>query len=471
MGDKRLYVRVRGKVTGPFGLPQLRALRDRGQFRRFHEISEDRQTWVAAASLTELFPAAAPARSSSPEQTVIEVVPAANAPAAGAPPGPPAAEQWFYVGSDGQKHGPVSREQLLGLGQRGILQGDTLVWSPGMPDWAPADAAVGLGRAAPAPLPARRTSLLAVVALVLALLWLGGVGSLAAIVCGVVALGQIRRSQGGVGGRGLALAGVLLGSLLLVLTPAAALLLWWETFFGPVKVQRLSGTATAEEITAAYKHRVYRIETPTSTGSGVLVANTRSRGLVATNLHVLDAKLEGSPEQKRSATELPKVRVHVKNPNQLNPKPARWAAFHRAFDLALLVIEVEADRPSALPILRKKGVLQGETAVALGNPLGLEFFTSTGAISSTSGEGGVIWMTCPISGGNSGGPLFLARKGKLVGINTLSLVHPTAQNLNGSVPAEEIVASLHLRQTDSWVWSPDLKETVLELVDMIPLEN
>jgi hypothetical protein len=50
-------------------------------------------------------------------------------------------------------------------------------------------------------------------------------------------------------------------------------------------------------------------------------------------------------------------------------------------------------------------------------------------------------------------------------------VHPTAQNLNGSVPVEEIVASLHLRQTDSWVWAPDLKDTVLELADLIPLEN
>src|SRR5262249_40397464 len=144
------------------------------------------------------------------------------------------------------------------------------------------------------------------------------------------------------------------------------------------------------------------------TGSGVLVANTRSRGLVATNLHVLSTKLESSPEQKRSATDLPKTVVHVKNPNQLHTKPARWAAFHRAFDLALLLIELEGERPSALPILRKKSLMQGETAVALGNPLGLDCFTSTGVISSTSGEGGVIWMTCQITSGNSGGPLFLA---------------------------------------------------------------
>jgi S1-C subfamily serine protease len=471
MGEKQLYIRVRGKVTGPFGLQQLQSLRDRGQFRRFHEVSEDRQTWTTAAALTELFPPSAPPRPRAVEEPLVEAIPVSSP----GPSAPPAAEQWFYVGADGQKQGPITHARLTNLCQRGIVRGETLVWGPSMPDWAPAQSVVGFPLAGPAePIHqqafARPMNPLAIAALVLAVLWLGGLGSIAAIVCGLLALRQIRQSQGTVAGWRVALAGVIVGAVLLVLTPAVALVVW-DNPFAAVKVQRLSGTATAEEITAAYKHRVYRIETQTGTGSGILVANTRSRGLVATNLHVLSTKLENSPEQKRSATDLPKVTVQVKNPNQMNPKPARWAAFHRAFDLALLLIELEGERPGALPILRKKSLMQGEAAVALGNPLGLEFFTSTGAISSTSGEGGVIWMTCPISGGNSGGPLFLARKGKLVGINTLSLVHPTAQNLNGSVPAEEIVASLHLRQTDSWVWAPDLKEIVLELADMIPLEN
>jgi GYF domain 2 len=128
MAEKRWYVRVRGKVLGPFGLAQLRALLDRGQFRRFHEISEDRQTWRSASTLTELFPVAGPARE--------EPAPAANGPT---PPeaeeAPPPVEEWIYVTNDGQQQGPVSREQLEVLRRAGTLHEATLVWKPGLDQW------------------------------------------------------------------------------------------------------------------------------------------------------------------------------------------------------------------------------------------------------------------------------------------------------------------------------------------------
>jgi S1-C subfamily serine protease len=56
MAEKPLYIRIRANVTGPYGLQQLRTLRDRGHFRSFHEVSEDRQTWRVAATVAELFP-------------------------------------------------------------------------------------------------------------------------------------------------------------------------------------------------------------------------------------------------------------------------------------------------------------------------------------------------------------------------------------------------------------------------------
>lgn len=56
MNPTHLYIRSRGKILGPFSCEQLQLLRERGQLRRFHEVSEDRVTWVTAASLTELFP-------------------------------------------------------------------------------------------------------------------------------------------------------------------------------------------------------------------------------------------------------------------------------------------------------------------------------------------------------------------------------------------------------------------------------
>jgi hypothetical protein len=61
------------------------------------------------------------------------------------------------------------------------------------------------------------TNGLAVVSLVLAILWMGALGSLIAVVLGHLALRQIARSGGNQGGRGVAYVGLTLGYLGLVL--------------------------------------------------------------------------------------------------------------------------------------------------------------------------------------------------------------------------------------------------------------
>lgn len=66
--------------------------------------------------------------------------------------------------------------------------------------------------------PRRETNGLAITALVLGIIWLGGLGALLAITLGAVALRQVRRT--GDSGRGLAIAGVTLGIVGIVL-PAA----------------------------------------------------------------------------------------------------------------------------------------------------------------------------------------------------------------------------------------------------------
>jgi hypothetical protein len=55
------------------------------------------------------------------------------------------------------------------------------------------------------------TNGLAIASLVLGILWLGWVGSVLAVIFGHVALGQIARAGGAQGGRGLAIAGLVLG--------------------------------------------------------------------------------------------------------------------------------------------------------------------------------------------------------------------------------------------------------------------
>ena len=65
------------------------------------------------------------------------------------------------------------------------------------------------------PHPATKTNPLAIASLVLSLAWLFGLGSLLGVIFGHVALGQIK--QRGEQGRGLAIAGIVLGYLALAL--------------------------------------------------------------------------------------------------------------------------------------------------------------------------------------------------------------------------------------------------------------
>src|SRR5438874_1792881 len=111
MAGKSLYIRVRGKVQGPFNLEELRSLRDRGVFRRFHEVSADRRAWTPAAALADLF--GDPMAKVVGEETVVTAGGgrAQAAPVAGAA----TKDEWFYVDDDGGQQGPVTKTRLLEL--------------------------------------------------------------------------------------------------------------------------------------------------------------------------------------------------------------------------------------------------------------------------------------------------------------------------------------------------------------------
>ncbi len=52
--DERYYVRVRGKVQGPWTLRRLRSLRSRGQLSRAFDVSTDRVNWTPATQIPGL---------------------------------------------------------------------------------------------------------------------------------------------------------------------------------------------------------------------------------------------------------------------------------------------------------------------------------------------------------------------------------------------------------------------------------
>ncbi len=67
---------------------------------------------------------------------------------------------WYFV-KDGQRNGPMRREELDARVAEGLVNGDTLVWRPGMAAWDKASSVAELGVPAlpvPPPLPAMSTA-------------------------------------------------------------------------------------------------------------------------------------------------------------------------------------------------------------------------------------------------------------------------------------------------------------------------
>ncbi len=120
------FVRLRGKVMGPFGDAQLVSLRDRGQLKSFHEVSTDRVLWVPASTLTTIFP-----------PKVVEssyAEPAASSQGHSNNPGP-GNEAWYWADTEGNRHGPFDLSGFKSLIDSGLVKNSTMVWKAGMADW------------------------------------------------------------------------------------------------------------------------------------------------------------------------------------------------------------------------------------------------------------------------------------------------------------------------------------------------
>jgi len=95
-------------------------------------------------------------------------------------------------------------------------------------------------------------------------------------------------------------------------------------------------------------------------------------------------------------------------------------------DLALLRIDPKAARFDPLPLGDSKSVHVGDTAIAIGNPFGLERSLTLGVVSSTDREidapdgtpiDHAVQTDAAINPGNSGGPL-LDAAGHVIGVNS-----------------------------------------------------
>ena len=166
-----------------------------------------------------------------------------------------------------------------------------------------------------------------------------------------------------------------------------------------------------------------------SLGSGFLI---HPEGYIITNTHVVQRA------QKITATLADKSTYE-----------AVVVAANSTDDLAVLKIKDPAGRRFAfLRLGQSDDLMIGETAIAIGNPLGYQNTCTTGVISALNRKlefrGGVVYdgliqTDAPINPGSSGGPL-LNIAGELIGINTA--IRADAQGIGFATPVGRLAADI-----------------------------
>ncbi len=171
---------------------------------------------------------------------------------------------------------------------------------------------------------------------------------------------------------------------------------------GDVRTTPPTATSIAEKCLPS----VVQITTDKALGTGFFT----EKGVIVTNYHVI----EGASQ----------IKVKLYNGQEYNINTV--LGYDKNYDIALLSLPGKGT-PLAISRFAPK---TGDTAYAIGNPLGLDNTFSNGAISNASrmyDDVEYIQTTAAISSGNSGGPLLNAY-GEVIGINTMQYVD--GQNLN-----------------------------------------
>ncbi|HEX5387343.1 MAG TPA: trypsin-like peptidase domain-containing protein [Gemmatimonadales bacterium] len=187
---------------------------------------------------------------------------------------------------------------------------------------------------------------------------------------------------------------------------------------------RTAGAAAAdpaEQITVRVARQispsVVSVRRQDALGSGIII---QSDGVIITNAHVV-----GSARQ---------VQVGLADGRELNGE-----VLGRDPSVDVAVVRVDGHNLPAAPLADSDDLVPGQTAIAIGNPLGLERTVTVGVVSAVNrsprgfGLEGLIQTDAAISPGNSGGPL-LNSNGQVIGITTAVIAAPGASNLGFAVP-------------------------------------
>jgi hypothetical protein len=154
--ENTYYIRIRGRVQGPFDSQTLQTMARRGRFARLHEVSQDGLEWFRASEFPELFPERAKRKDRSrasestneetssfvaedertespePEEQTTHLIPLAESRLVGNEE-----SVWYYAVGD-REFGPITLSQIRSLLGSGAISPETYVRSRDLQDWTPA---------------------------------------------------------------------------------------------------------------------------------------------------------------------------------------------------------------------------------------------------------------------------------------------------------------------------------------------
>ena len=199
------------------------------------------------------------------------------------------------------------------------------------------------------------------------------------------------------------------------------------------------------------------------TGSGVIYKNEGGTAYIVTNHHVI----EGASGIEITLSDGTKVEANIVGSDI-------WT------DLA--VLEMDSTDIETVAQFGDSDVLkQGETVIAIGNPLGLDFSGSvtTGVVSGTdrlipvdlSGDGQEDWQAevmqtdAAINPGNSGGAL-VNLAGQVIGINSMKIATSTVEGIGFSIPINSAIPVIHSLEETGEMVRPAMGVTLLELAQV-----
>jgi serine protease Do len=193
------------------------------------------------------------------------------------------------------------------------------------------------------------------------------------------------------------------------------------------------------------------------TGSGVVFEKINGKAYIVTNYHVI----EGAKKVEVSLPDGERVEAQLKGGDPLT-------------DLA--VLEIDGSHVTTVATFGDSDTIRpGEPAIAIGNPLGLEFSRTVtqGIISakersvpvSASWEVNVIQTDAAINPGNSGGAL-INIKGQVIGINSLKIARQGIEGLGFAIPINDAIPIIRELVEKGEVERPVMGVEILDLIQI-----